>query len=177
LITGSLLGGGYIRTVPGRRNAFLEINHSYNAKDYVDWKYSLLKGIVKIPPHARRTNGKRIAYRFFTRQHPEITRMWQRWYVRGQKKIPMDLMIDPLTLAVWFMDDGSSSGGSYYLNSQQFDWDSQEFLMKKLKVHEIHTTLNRDKEYFRIRIIKESMIPFRKMIESYVVPSMRYKLC
>jgi len=93
LMVGSLLGDGYVRIVPDRKNAFLEINHSYRQRDYVDWKYAVLKDIVRMPPHPRRTNGKRIAYRFFTQQHPEITTIWQRWYVNGQKKIPEDLVI------------------------------------------------------------------------------------
>ena len=38
VIAGSLLGDGYVRIVPGRKNAFLEINHSWKAKEYVDWK-------------------------------------------------------------------------------------------------------------------------------------------
>ena len=38
LIAGSILGDGYMRIIPGRKNAFLEINHSYRAKEYVDWK-------------------------------------------------------------------------------------------------------------------------------------------
>jgi len=39
IIIGSLLGNGYARIVSGRKNAFLEINHSLSEKDYVDWKY------------------------------------------------------------------------------------------------------------------------------------------
>ena len=73
LTIGSILGDGYVRIVPGRKNAFLEINHSINMKEYVDWKYELLKNIVISPPRMRKGNGTRIAYRFFTRQHPEIT--------------------------------------------------------------------------------------------------------
>ena len=43
IIIGSLLGDGYMRIIPGRSNAFLEINHSIKAKDYVDFKYNSLK--------------------------------------------------------------------------------------------------------------------------------------
>ena len=43
VIIGSLLGDGYLRIISGRRNAFLEINHSIKQKDYVDWKYAILK--------------------------------------------------------------------------------------------------------------------------------------
>jgi hypothetical protein len=61
------LGDGYLRQMPNRKDAFLEINHSFVAKDYVDWKYSILKNISKNPPKIRKGNGNRICYRFFTR--------------------------------------------------------------------------------------------------------------
>lgn len=45
LIIGTILGDGYLRIVPGRENAFLEINHSFSQKEYVDWKFEKLKNI------------------------------------------------------------------------------------------------------------------------------------
>ena len=38
IIIGSLLGDEYLRIIAGRKDAFLEINHSISEKDYVDWK-------------------------------------------------------------------------------------------------------------------------------------------
>lgn len=73
VIVGSLLGDGYIRIMLGRKDAFLEINHSIKAKEYVDWKYSVLKNICKSSPQKRKSGENRIAYRFFTKQHSEIT--------------------------------------------------------------------------------------------------------
>jgi hypothetical protein len=45
IIIGSLLGDGYVRIVDGRKDAFLEINHSISQKEYVDWKYEMLQSI------------------------------------------------------------------------------------------------------------------------------------
>lgn len=64
LIIGSVLGDGHIRIMPGRKDAFLEINHFLKAKDYVDWKYSVLKNICDSEPKERETNEGRIAYCF-----------------------------------------------------------------------------------------------------------------
>ena len=36
VIIGSILGDGYVRIIDGRKNAFLEINHSLKAKEYVE---------------------------------------------------------------------------------------------------------------------------------------------
>ena len=118
IIIGSILGDGYLRVIKGRRNAFLEINNSVKQKEYVDWKYNQLKSIVKSPPKSRRSNGNRVAYRFYTRQHPELTGLWQRFYKNGCKTIPDNLQLNPIILAVWFMDDGSKCRLSdIYLNT------------------------------------------------------------
>ena len=132
LITGTTLGDGYLRIIPRRKNAFLEVNHSANQKDYVDWKYSVLRSIVKSEPKLRNGNGFRVAYRFYTRCLPEITDLFRYFYKDGKKIIPDNLEINPFSLAVWYMDDGSRSGGSVYLNTQQFSIEDQVKLQNLL---------------------------------------------
>ena len=176
IIIGSLLGDGYLRIVPGRKNAFLEINHSISEKDYVDWKHQKLKNLVKSPPKARNGKGTRIAYRFFTKQHPEITKLYQEFY-QGRKKVIPNLKLNPLMMAIWFMDDGSKSYRTYYLNTQRFDYQSQKKLIRMLKEqYRIESSLNRDKEYYRIRIKQSSAARFKKLIQNYIIPTMEYKL-
>jgi len=176
IIIGSLLGDGYLRIVPGRKNAFLEINHSISQKEYVDWKFRKLRNIVKSPPKERKGKGKRIAYRFFTRQHSELTELYLRFYSNKVKIIP-DLKLNPLIIAIWFMDDGSKNYKTYYLNTQSFDYLSQKRLMRILeKQYCINSSLNRDKQYYRIRIKQDSAKRFKKLIYKYIVSSMKYKL-
>jgi len=176
IIIGSLLGDGYLRIVPGRKNAFLEINHSLSEKNYVDWKYQKLKDLVKSPPKQRKGKGKRIAYRFFTQQHLELTKLYQKFY-RGRKKIVPNLKLDPLMIAVWFMDDGSKSYRTYYLNTHRFDYPSQRRLIQMLREqYGISSALNRDKEYYRIRIKQDSAEKLKKLMRNYIIPTMEYKL-
>ena len=176
IIIGSLLGDGYLRIVSGRKNAFLEVNHSISEKDYVDWKYQEFKNLVKSPPKARKGNDKRIAYRFFTKQHPGITKLYQEFYQDREKIIP-NLKWNPLIVAVWFMDDGSRSYRTYYLNTQRFDCRSQKRLIQMLQEqYGIESSLNRDKEYYRIRIKQNSAEKFKKLVQNYILPAMKYKL-
>ena len=107
LIIGTILGDGYLRVIPKRKNAFLEVNHSAKQKDYVDWKYKILKSIVKSEPKLRNGNGGGVAYRFYTQCLPEITDMFTYFYKDRKKIIPDDINIDEFSVAVWFMDDGS----------------------------------------------------------------------
>ena len=89
LIIGSILGDGYIRQLPGRADAFLEINHSIKAQQYVDYKYKILKDICESEPKIRYTDeGKtKQAYRFYTKQNPEITLLYKQFYKEGKKVI------------------------------------------------------------------------------------------
>jgi|SRR3989344_7603711 len=176
LIIGSLLGDGYARIIKGRKNAFLEINHSIHMKEYVDWKYEILKDIVISPPKTRKGNGNRIAYRFFTRQHPEITELFKLFYRNGKKVIP-DFNLDPVSLAIWYMDDGSKCGtSSYYLNTQQFTVEDQNKLLKQLSNFGIEARLNKDKIYWRIRMLMSSIETFKKLVKATIVPSLQYKI-
>lgn len=176
LIIGSILGDGYVRIMPGRKDAFLEVNHSIKAKEYVDWKYSVLKNICKSGPRERDTNEGRVAYRFFTKQNPEITNLLNMFYIKGKKIVPQDLKLDSIILAIWFMDDGSKSGSNVYLNSQQFSLADQNRLLRKLREIGLKARLNRDKKYYRIRILSESVPEFNRIINTHIIPSMRYKM-
>jgi len=177
VIIGSLLGDGYLRIVPGRKNAFLEVNHSFLQKEYVDWKYSILKDITVSAPKKRVIDKVRVAYRFYTRQHPEITELYKMFYKNGVKIIPDNLNITPLSLAVWFMDDGSKCRKTdVYLNTQQFNHCDQLKLIDLLKKFNLEARLNKDKIYTRIRFIKSSLLEFKRLINEYIIPSMKYKI-
>ena len=173
IIVGSLLGDGAMRC---KTNALLEINHSFRQAGYVGWKFRHLADLVRTPPKVRRSNGKRLAYRFVTRSLPELTPYFHLFYATGKKRVP-ELELTPLVLAVWFMDDGCRSRSSVYLNTQQFDLESQSTLL--LSLHEqwgIEATLNRDKLYHRIRVSVEGTRRLARIIGSYLLPELRYKL-
>lgn len=177
IIIGTILGDGYLRILPRSINAILEINHSAKQKEYVDWIYSKLRNVVVSSPKTRKGNGGRIAYRFYTKQLPEITHLYKIFYKDGQKIIPEHLSLDAISLAVWYMDDGSRCGDiNFYLNTQQFCSADQEKLRNSLEKLGLATTLNKDKKYHRIRFYKSSITPLKKLIGSIVIPSMQYKL-
>ena len=177
IILGTILGDGYVRIISGRSNAFLEINHSIKAKEYVDYKYNALRRLCVSAPKERTTNEGRIAYRFFTKQHVEISNFYNMFYKDNRKVIPKDIHIDSISLAIWYMDDGSKSRDSdVYLNTQQFSLNNQNILLHKLRELGISARLNKDKKYYRIRILKESIKKFMDTIQPHVVESMKYKL-
>lgn len=174
IIVGCLLGDGTMRI---KTNALLEINHCLEQRVLVDWVYTQLQQFVGTMPKARKGNGKRIAYRFTTRSLPVFTTFYQQFFFNKKKIIPADLTLSPLTLAVWFMDDGNKSRSSVYLNTQQFSLEEQALLQRLLREQwGIETTLNKDKSYWRIRIRVNSIEKFVSLIKPYLLSEFQYKL-
>jgi recombination protein RecA len=173
LVVGTLLGDGSMRC---KTNALLEINHSAGQQSYVEWKYRQLEDLVATPPKLRRGNAGRIACRFVTRSLPALTPYFRLFYANGRKAVP-DVELTPLTLAVWFMDDGCRSRSAVYLNTQQFDVASQQRLLGLLREQwSIDGALNRDKRYHRIRLTVEGTKRLAGLIEPLMLTELKYKL-
>ena len=177
VLVGSLLGDGTLRRQGNKLNALLEVNHAFKFKDYVDWKWRHFQEYVLTPPKPRAGNGKRVAYRFTTRSLPVFTNYFLWFYDNGKKRVPFDLELDALSLAVWFMDDGSKSRGAWYLNTQMFSVEEQLFLRSLLKTtFGIESSLNRDKHYFRLRMTLSGTRLMSDIIGSLILPCLRHKL-
>ena len=173
IIVGCLLGDGTMRC---KTNALLEINHSIKQSGYAQWKYNELKELVSTQPHKRFGNAGRIAYRFTTRSLPELTEIYRKFYQYGKKIIPDNLILNPLSLAVWFMDDGCKSYRAVYLNTQKFNVTEQKRLAELLNNQfSIKATLNKDKKYYRLRIAVSSVGKFLEIIKPYLLPMFCYK--
>ena len=173
IVVGTLLGDGTMRC---KANALLEINHSVTQARYVNWKYLQLIDLVSTPPRSRKGNAGRIAYRFVTRSVPELNEYYRQFFLNGRKQVPM-VDLTPLSLAVWFMDDGSKSRDALYLNTQSFTEKDQRLLLRLLKEqHDLVGNLNRDGKYTRIRLNLESSRTLSRIIEPHVLPMFRYKL-
>lgn len=190
LVIGSILGDGNLR-IPGRnKEANFIIDQGKAQKDYVFWKYKIMREWVLTPPkkvvrvyHKDRTR-KTISWRFLTISHPEFTKFYQMFYRKGKKIIPESikkLLNNPLTLAVWIMDDGTKSGESFFLNTQNFTRKEQEELIRCLKENfgiegkiNIHSYW-KGKILYRIRINSISLEKFYKLVGSYILPQFRYK--
>ena len=173
ILVGTLLGDGTMRI---KKNAHLEINHAFSQKVLVDWIFSKFSSLVTTPPKWRKGNGKREAYRFATQKLPILTPFYNLFYKSGRKVIPTNLKLDALSLAVWFMDDGSKTYSSIYLNTQQFNLDEQIRIIDILKNQfDIEATLNKDKIYYRIRVRTDSIERFIQLVKPFVLEEFKYK--
>lgn len=104
-----------------------------------------------------------------------------KWYPKGKKVVPDDLVLTPLTLATWYMDDGSftNKDNAAIFCTDGFGYNSFWKLFYKLVDLGLTPTAFKNGKGYRIRIgndINNSANKFFEMIAPYITPKMRYKL-
>jgi hypothetical protein len=179
VLIGTLLGDGALVSNANYSNYRLNVEHSMKQKSYLHWKYLFFQDwCLQRPTEIKKTN----AIRFRTISHPELTIYHSIFYAGGKKVLPKDIeanLNDPLSVAIWFMDDGALGPHrkGLTLNTQNFSKEENIYLADILrKLHNLQTTLHKDKTYYRLYILPSSVSKFQKIIRRYVIPEMRYKL-
>lgn len=118
IIEGSLLGDGML-TLPKTNASFTE-THGLKQYEYIAWKYNELQPLsASLFTYERKSGRKEVVLTTF--RDKIFTALEHRWYKRDSagmyirnrqgyrvKIVPDDLELTPLTLAVWFFDDGSN---------------------------------------------------------------------
>lgn len=90
-------------------------------------------------------NGKK--YRkavFITRTDPLFTSLRDLWYPEGVKLVPRSLELTPLSIAIWFFDDGSNNVAKRQcrFHSNAFRKDDCEHLSSLLEAYQIKSRVN-----------------------------------
>ena len=87
-------------------------------------------------------------------------------------------MLNDVSLAVWFMDDGTKGPtGGYTLNTQSFSYRENEYLKEFLERRfSLKMSIHRDKEWWRLYISPATAHRFAALVGAHIIPSMRYKL-
>ena len=97
------------------------------------------------------------------------------------KIIPLNIeqYLSPITLALWFMDDGSKLGKGAKIATNCFTKTELEKLCKILKnKFNITVTVHSGgiNKGYTLYITSSSMCTFSKIIKPYMLPSLYYKL-
>jgi len=188
VIIGSLLGDARLECrSAGLRNpvtARLRVHHGEKQKEYVFWKYKVLKNLVlKAPRKILWDNPKRslheISWYFHTQSLKELGILYKYFYRENVKILPEGIfdLFTPQMLAVWFMDDGSNNKIGFTLNTHGFSKEEQlqiiEFLRKS---YNIFATMVKDRTKFKIAIGANERYKLKTIIQPFVIPSMTYKI-
>lgn len=122
------------------------------------------------------------SYRFFSKQY---FRPWRKvMYKNGRKIIPVSVLdlMSPLSLAVWYMDDGCKKNNySIIISTDGFSAVSLKKLRTMLQQRwfintRIATKTTAGKKYKRLTISSYDLVRFFELIRPYIIPSMKYKI-
>src|SRR5271166_1880257 len=110
-LVGLMLGDGGL--VQGKTNSFprLSVSRQTQDKDYLFWQYELFKEFYGTPPksfHSWHSGANKYydGYSCMTKSGKLFGEWRHKWYPNGEKIVPRDIALTPLTLLVWFLDDG-----------------------------------------------------------------------
>ena len=197
VIVGSLLGDLHVqKNLSSTNRCRLRFCHSIKQKEYVDWKYTIFKDNfckkTKVPYQTNRNE-----YAFYTSYCDSFKLYHTMWYEKKsdlcfQKIIPKNieqLLIDPIALAIWYLDDGTKRNyNGCRFATQSFSLEENEMLQSTLKTNfdlsvKVEKFWNKkiSKEAYGLSVPSKdrSYLTFKNLIYSFVkteIPSMLYKL-
>lgn len=185
IIFGSLLGDGSLKINECYRNARFSFRHSINQKEYFFWKKNELREISgkncfwksKIKDGL---GGQKLRYQSLAM--PELTELYNLTRKKGVFKVRRKWLnkLTPLSLAIWWLDDGSiiGNGRKGVFCTDHFPYEEQKLLTHYLKkvwginVHIGKITrkwMNEEKTYYRLWIrSSEELKKFFRLILPHV---------
>lgn len=185
IIVGTLLGDGHLETQNKGKTYRLKIEHSSKQSFYSDWIYDQFLEWVNTPPKTKLKllgNKSLQNYGFQTLSVGQFRFYANQFYENGIKRVPdrIGRWLDPLALAVWFMDDGSSKSKHHralILNTHSFSKSDINKLRKTLvDRYGIDSTIRKQSDGLQILIVGISAEKFYEIIQPHMLPNFNYKL-
>jgi hypothetical protein len=178
ILIGHLLGDGSFRR--NSVNATGKISQGIAQLEYTKWKVQELKPLCSdVVIYTRKTIDVRTGLYYTSAEasiyaNPELNWVYDMFYGKGYKELNSSLLmyVTPISLAVWFMDDGYiGKEGSYCIATNSFkERDVLKSIFKKfgieITIHKIGVTY----------IPRKYGQKFANLISPFIIPSMWYKL-
>lgn len=182
IVFGTVLGDGFI-TRNDTCESQLSIEHSIKQYDYLIWKADKLKEFrTSVKPSSKD------CFKFTTSHLPLFTEIRKLFYPNDIKIVTHSILeqLQPLALAVWYMDDGwlslNNNGiGLCHLATHCFSLLEQELIKSYfLNKWELESRIANDKKddklFYHIQFTAESSRKFIEIIRSYIHPTLLYKI-
>ncbi len=186
ILLGMVLGDGCLEK--NGHNVRLRVDHGLRQKAYLSWKFKEFKGLTTGKPRLvkgiahPKTGKKYVRWHFSTFSLPEFNSYWEKFYPSKKKIIPNDIariFKSPLSLVVWYMDDGYKRNDckALRLNTDAFKYEEQKLLQKCLRCNfGIISKIHKKGKYWNIYIPSGESRKFCEIVKPYIIPQMRYKI-
>lgn len=184
LIIAMAIGDGYIG-----KSGSMTVFHSEKQKDYVEYKFKLVRGLCTTKqPISRESNGTtQYGFRIKTTKFTKTLR--KVLYPNGKKIISRKILnrLDPQGLAIWWMDDGSCSNITYEptnkprtsistLSTCVSRDENQVIINYFLEKYGVKFGQRKMKNHYALVCRMKEGRKLKNIIGSYIIESMKYKL-
>jgi len=130
LITGLLMGDGWVRTTPTTKNPIFAMEMI--TKSYIDSVAERLKPFTTKVVKRDRSDENGVSdttWVIRTCSHPDLFE-FNDWYQTGQKVFPEDIKLTPTTLKSWYVCDGSFRNNSIITIHSGNEYQNSEKIRK-----------------------------------------------
>jgi len=183
ILIGTLLGDAHLEL--NGKYVRLRVDHYSPQKDYTFWMASEFTPF-SLPPRiisrVDKRNGKTYTrWHFSTKSLPILSEFRNMFYKEGKKIVPPNIsgMMDNLSLAIWYMDDGFRRRDSkgFYLCSSSFTHEEQSILQRTLwERFKLESKIHHQRELERIFIPSAFSDRFNNLVKQFILPTLSYKL-
>ncbi|MBI3035149.1 hypothetical protein HYY71_02400 [Candidatus Woesearchaeota archaeon] len=189
VLLGSLLGDGSLKICKGGKNAYYYELHGLKQKEYLIWKDQFLNifntKFYQYSTYDKRTCKTYDSILIWSKVNPILTDYHKVLYKNRRKNITKKFLneFNVLGLAIWYMDDGyyHYGDGRCGFGTDSFNYSEHIIIKNWLKKRfgidsQIHKRTKNNSFCYTIILPKIQADKFLKMIKSFVVPSLYYKL-
>jgi len=183
ILIGTLLGDAHLEK--NGKYTRLRVDHYDKHKEYIFWLAEEFLPFSCKPRHivqADKRSGKNYSrWHFSTKSLPIFDEFRELFYENRRKRIPLSLSqsLTPLSLAVWYMDDGfrrKDSKGFYFCTSS-YTSEEQKILQEILREKcGLVTNIHHQHKLERLFIPSASADRLNALMQDFVLPLFRYKL-
>ncbi len=187
ILIGLILGDGHLTEFSGQsRKSSLLMKSDNKTLPYLQWLHQELQplGVSELTPKKNYHQ-----HYFRTKWNEEIGKLRSLFYPEGKKIIPRnikELLVRPITLAIWYQDDGTLDARSKYHYNALFATHCFSFNECVLLAETLRTNFDLDvsvckcqmrgKIRYRLYVKSKSMKRFIDLVKPFVNPSFEYKI-
>ena len=187
VLLGTLMGDGSLSRTKNAHAARLRFGHGVQQAAYAAWKAELFSNV-----HVSHSTNQKGAVFYDVQPLPELAELRRAVYFGGKKVLSWDYLkrLTPLSLALWYMDDGSfalrskgvqkrTQGGSGRIDIcvEAFEDTSRTRLQQHLRdTWGIEAKLFDRAGKAHLHIPTGETPKFQALVAPYIHPSMEYKL-
>lgn len=185
ILFGIILGDGYLQKT-GKKNARLRLEHGKNQKEYLLWKVKKLSNLFQgKPKYLERIHPlSKQKYCYWRHQSPStplLGKFRKIFYPEGKKRIPENLekYLTPLTLAVWYMDDGyyySRDKCSYLYLGNVSEKEAEIVAQTFSKKFRLLSRVKKKKRGYTLYFSPKETKKLKNLIKDHILPQFNYKL-